>query len=568
MPRQVMGRASMHCILLHIPKFSSVYLPLGEFMNITYMPMGLPALANRLTEFGYPTDIVHFGVEWIVDREHALLPELAQTDAQMVGADLYWHYQTYDVLDVLKRLKQARPDLFVFLGGTTASYFGDKLLAAYPFVDAVVRGDGEIAVVELAEARSGKRRMDEVANLIWRDPDGHIVTNARVAVSDQGMLDSLDFGSLDRVRNVQVYVDNFGFPLAYPKQFSRQRNAATQRMAARSFFPLFVGRGCAWECSFCGGNRKTLREIMQTARLRFRDVRRVVDDVERAMEHGYKTMALCFDPTPQKDDYYVAMFEEIRRRRLAVDFYFECWGLPTPRFLAEWQKTFGVGNPHSYLALSPDAGNEAVRKLNKQPYYSNAEFFDTMDRMQAMGISADIFFTIALPGETIKTVQDTRQMADYIRSTYSVHKRVMTWSVQLEPGSPQFEYPERFNMTTNRRTVQDYFRVHGSGGSDTYTTLGYKINDFFGDARDQGSIEEFEAHIQSLKCMDFCFMGEEPSRASDPANGRAWCLERRQELAAQAGIAGQLGILSDTHRYAQAHEQIRAAFPAQRPRWK
>ena len=37
----------MHCLFLHIPKFSNVYLPLGEFMNVTYMPMGLPALANR-----------------------------------------------------------------------------------------------------------------------------------------------------------------------------------------------------------------------------------------------------------------------------------------------------------------------------------------------------------------------------------------------------------------------------------------------------------------------------------------------------------------------------------------
>ena len=556
----------MDCLLLHVPKFSSVYAPLGEFMNINYLPMGLPAIADRLNRQGWQTQIIHLGVEWIVDPQHAAVAEICDMDVPMIGMSLYWHYQTFDVLDVAERIKARRPEVHLFLGGITAGYYAADILERYPFVDSVVRGDGEIAAVELVEAVHGRREIDDVANLIHRDRDGRVVTNKRRVASDQRTIDELNFGDLSSLRNHKVYIDRFGFPFAYPKQFSHGRNDETQKLGKRSFFPLFTGRGCAWECTFCGGNRVVLRDEMATAKLRFRDRGRVLDDVEMAMDQGYQTMALCFDPTPQRDDYYVEMFREIRRRKLRVDYYFECWGLPTRRFLREWVETFGHGNEHSYLALSPDGGNEEVRRRNKQPFYTDEEFFSSMDDLEEFGVTADIFFTTALPFETVHTALDTQRMIRRIRNEYTIHKRVMTWSVQLEPGSPQYTRPEAFNMETDRHCVEDYYQVHGGDGGDTYSSLGYKIRDYFGDERDHGSIKDFEGHIQALKCMEFCFLGEDPTKPSDPADGRRWCLSRRDEIAAAAGLGAQT-LISHDHRYAEAARALAPALPTTRPRY-
>ena len=125
----------------------------------------------------------------------------------------------------------------------------------------------------------------------------------------------------------------------------------------RPFFPLFTGRGCPWRCTFCGGNRDTLRLINGGSSLQWRKHERVIDDIRRSMEFGYKTMALCFDPIPQRDDYYVDLFEMIRRQKIDVDFYFECWGVPTRRFVEAFRKTFP--SRESYIGLSPDSGHEA-----------------------------------------------------------------------------------------------------------------------------------------------------------------------------------------------------------------
>ena len=98
------------------------------------------------------------------------------------------------------------------------------------------------------------------------------------------------------------------------------------------------------------------------------------------MDAGYRTMSLCFDPTPMRDSYYRELFRQIREARLDVAFYFECWGLPTADFVADFRRTFP--SPESYIAVSPDAGDEAVRKRNKQPFYTDAQLFETLDRFE------------------------------------------------------------------------------------------------------------------------------------------------------------------------------------------
>ena len=43
----------LDCLFIHTPKADNHYLPLGDFFNITYMPMGLVALANILRVDGW-----------------------------------------------------------------------------------------------------------------------------------------------------------------------------------------------------------------------------------------------------------------------------------------------------------------------------------------------------------------------------------------------------------------------------------------------------------------------------------------------------------------------------------
>jgi len=557
--------ADLDCLFVHAPKADNHYLPLGDFFNITYLPMGLPALANLLRADGWRTEIVHLGLQWLVDPETTIVDLVDGQRIRAIGLSLYWHYQSYDAIEAARALKAAHPEAFVFLGGVTASYFARELVERFEFVDAVVTGHGEGPIRALIAALATDGDLGAVPGLVLRSGDGVVETRGAASTAPAPPLDQLAYGDLSALRDAETYARTFGFPLAYGREFDAHENRTMLSMG-RAFFPLMTGRGCPYKCTFCGGNRKTLARINGTAKVTWRSPERVLDDVRAALDHGYQTMSLCFDPVPQKDAYYRELFRQIRESRLDVDFYFECWGLPTRDFVRDFRRTFP--NPESYLAISPDAGDEAVRRANKQPFYTDAQMFQALDWLKEDRVSADVFFTLALPGEDLASARKTSALKARIAHDYPNARRIMTWTVQLEPGSPQFEQPGDYGMLTDRSSFLDFYNAHGGDRADTYSSLGFKIQGYFGDERDQGDIADFERHLQHLKCMEFCFLAKDPRRFNDPASGRDHCFERRKSLAERRGTpAPQLAIGPDVTYFDALAEERRLRPSRPRHSW-
>ncbi len=560
-----MATYDLDCLFVHVPKADNHYLPIGDFFNITYMPMGVPAMAELLHREGRRVEICHLGVEWLVDRDESVERIYEGRRIRAIGFPLYWHYQAYDTIQVAAAMAKAHPEAFIFLGGITAGYFADEIIDRYRFIDAVVRGHGESVVADVVAALCDGASPESVPNLTLRDPETGAPGETGKSASSAIPLDDLVFGDLGTMRHAEVYAASFGFPLAYAQEHTPDENRSMLSMG-RAFFPLFVGRGCPWICSFCGGNRGTLAKVTGTAKVVWRSQHRVVDDIRLARDLGYRTMALCFDPTPTRDEYYVELFRRIREARLDVDFYFECWGLPTPRFVREFRRTFP--SPESYIAISPDAGDEHVRRLNKQPFYTDAELLATLRTLDELEISADVFFTLALPGERLGQARRTAELKREIATTFRNARRVMTWTVQLEPGSPQFERPSELGMLTDRNCFADFYEAHGGKRADTYSSLGYKILDYFGDERDEGEIEDFERHMQHLKCLEFCFLAKDPRQWNAPAAGRRHCFDRRTELARRRGHAPpRIAIGADAGYESALAEEARLRGDRPRRRW-
>jgi len=59
----------MKTLLLHVPKFNNFYRPVGDFMWLNYMPMGLLAIADFLDRHGFEVEVVHLGVEWVENKK-------------------------------------------------------------------------------------------------------------------------------------------------------------------------------------------------------------------------------------------------------------------------------------------------------------------------------------------------------------------------------------------------------------------------------------------------------------------------------------------------------------------
>ena len=92
----------LDCLFIHTPKADNHYLPLGDFFNITYMPMGLVALANILRVDGWRVEAAHAGVEWLEDPKTTIPMTYAGHTIRAIGISLYWHYQSYDAIEMAR----------------------------------------------------------------------------------------------------------------------------------------------------------------------------------------------------------------------------------------------------------------------------------------------------------------------------------------------------------------------------------------------------------------------------------------------------------------------------------
>ena len=170
----------------------------------------------------------------LIDRHHVeLLGVSAMPGPQMVTA-----------METSREVRRMRPHVPICWGGYFPSIYPEATLNAR-YVDYVVRGQGEITLVELIEALRGKRDISSIKGLLYRDVFG-----------------------LPR--------DNGERPIKGPDAFPW---SPFHRLPVEKYLrPSFFGKrtavhhasiGCPFNCSFCGvhaayGNKETMESPERT----------------------------------------------------------------------------------------------------------------------------------------------------------------------------------------------------------------------------------------------------------------------------------------------------------------
>jgi hypothetical protein len=102
--------ASMDCLMIHTPKFNNFYKPVGEFIWVNYLTLGLLGIADYLNRNGISCRVLHQGVEWINRRSWKLEESLQSICPPVFALSLHWHYQAYDVIETCKKIQRIHPD--------------------------------------------------------------------------------------------------------------------------------------------------------------------------------------------------------------------------------------------------------------------------------------------------------------------------------------------------------------------------------------------------------------------------------------------------------------------------
>jgi radical SAM superfamily enzyme YgiQ (UPF0313 family) len=508
-----MGR--LDCIFLHVPKLTNYYRPINDFIWINFLPMGLLGLADLLQRHSISTQVVHLGVEWIEDHYFSIVDYIKEKAPRIIAMDLHWHHQSYDVMEMVKKVKAAIPSAYILLGGYTASFFHEEIMRNFDGVDGVIRGEGEVPILELAETLlKGRGDLFSVPNLTWRRK-GRILINPLSYVASEKDLKDLSFTNFPLLKNHLTYIRYIGQPF-YVKGVSKEKNFWMYSLKS-PIYHLTVGRGCPAQCTWCGGGRMSLETITGRNEVTFRGVELVLQSIREALSYGYETFHICFDPYPQKPQYFLELFSRIREEKIKMECFFESFGLPTLDFIKSFKKTFP--GPKSLIALSPDVGSEEMRKIHKGYSYSNHALMESLNQLKANGVFCDLFFTLGVPFEKESDIDQTIRLQKMIRDQYPNVRGIRTFTIEMEPGSPWHLDPEEYGVETSLKNFMDFYHYH-SGNKSAFSSLGYWIPDYFEGEKDARGFEEA---LQKIKCQHFCFIHPEARKSSTPFWGRRLC---------------------------------------------
>ena len=201
-------------------------------------------LSSVLKEHGHRTAVIVESLE-TDDLANLALREEADIFAfSPLVTDVQWS------LSLAGSLKETT-DALVVLGGTHVTLNPEETIAN-PAVDIICRGEGEHALLELADAVDSGADWSGIPNL-WVKQNGRTVRNEfRCLVED---LDSLPF----------------------PDRTLYARYAALREWGKR---PLHIGRGCPYSCSYCHNASKRDLVADKGRYVRWRSVESVVQEID------------------------------------------------------------------------------------------------------------------------------------------------------------------------------------------------------------------------------------------------------------------------------------------------
>ncbi len=292
----------------------------------------------------------------------------------------------------------------VVLGGMYATALGTVILENRPFVDAVIRHDGEMAFTKYVNGVPP----EEIENLVYRLPDGTIRENP-IKLLDIEAFPIPDRSFLDLTPYDENYAKNIGGPF---------KRGGT----------IYSHRGCWWRaqshggCTFCAIPDYTWR---------VRKSEHIWQEVEQLAEQGFEFLYdICDDIGADKD-----WLRELCHKKPPVRMYFRHYISAQQVDEEVIEALIEIGTVHIFIgfeSMDPDC----LSNMNKGATAEDNE--RAMKILERYNMPLLASFVGGMPGETKESVDRTMDFARRVSEspiTAGIH-----WDVlRPVPGSRAYK---------------------------------------------------------------------------------------------------------------------------------
>ncbi|NMC06467.1 MAG: radical SAM protein [Candidatus Lokiarchaeota archaeon] len=373
------------CIVL----FRAAFGPnIPESFRQVNPPIGLGYLASSLEKAGFTTHVIDLSLKNV--REDTIQAFLAKKQPLLVGITALTSYYK-GMKDLSIFIKERFPNLPVVLGGVHASSLPEECLVEC-HADFVVRGEGEVTVVELAmELLRPNPDFSKVDGIAFRVDGSTTFTPDRALITN---LDDIPFPAWHKIN---------------PNHYPRVPHGVV--LKHKSFASIISSRGCPFNCAYCASCQFWKQKI------RFRSPSNVVDEIQYLHDHfGIEEIHFWDDNLTLNRDHAVGICKEIIRRGLHHMAFGTPNGLRVDTLDEQLLKLMRRAGFYELTFAVESASIKILRSNGKNTDLKKIMWNTVIARKQ--GFLVNSFFMIGFPEDTAETIEKTIRYAISVPFTY------------------------------------------------------------------------------------------------------------------------------------------------------
>ncbi|MDY6853835.1 MAG: radical SAM protein [Thermodesulfobacteriota bacterium] len=336
-------------------------------------PLGFAWIAAYLEKNGYNVDIFDLQV-----YSGSIEEVIRNSKPRIVGitGTSNTRFMSFDIARTARKIDE---NIFTVYGGAHATFTAKDTLENLPEIDAVVSGEGEETMLEIAEAvLRGKTSLSDITGLSYRK-NGTIIHNP----------------VRPRIRALE------SLPLPARHLMNMKDYDLKMDFLDISGASVMTSRGCPINCSYCSAS------AMFGKTLSLRSAKNVVDEIEILLTDYEAKGIKFFDSTlTLKRGHINSLCDEIMRRRLKFPWECEIRVNTVSRDLLKMMKEAGC----YYVDFGVESASPGVLKAMRKGITID-QVIDVFHWTKDLGILTKVFFTF---GHIQETLEDAMATLDFI----------------------------------------------------------------------------------------------------------------------------------------------------------
>jgi radical SAM superfamily enzyme YgiQ (UPF0313 family) len=368
-------------LTIDIPKTIRVllinpYYPISETPS---PPLGLAFLAAALEKAGHEVKMLDL-VVYPYTKEH-LARTLKTFDPQFVGATAVTMNFNH-AAGVIRDVKALAPAILTVMGGPHVTFCARETLEACPEIDFIVLGEGEETLVELVRAYQNNSPLGTIKGLAYQERGRPVLTESKGPIQD---------------------IDSLPEPARHLIPLGRYRALGLP-------ISMTTSRGCPFPCIFCVGRK------MVGARVRYRSPQKVVDELAYLSTLGFHQINIADDLFTASKKHCLAVCDEIIQRQLEIQWTSFARVDTVSRPVLERMKQAGC----SAVSFGVETGSPEILRTIKKGITLD-QVVHAVSMCNDVGVTPQASFILGLPGETLKTLQQTVAFAEHLKGMGVLH---------------------------------------------------------------------------------------------------------------------------------------------------